>query len=912
MSFFPVLEATIALSWRRLAVAAIAAIAALAASPRAHAHEVVADSRVESTATTIDGIVHVVTIDDDTRGTTRTYRLVTPASGPTQLATGPAAAALVNGARYVLNGTSNGKVLDARSATRAAIAAPKSASVPIAASYDGILRLGHADYTDRPSEYFYAVFMANGHHKMMRDLQLIDALQNGMDVSVEGTMRDGDFTADRVVIRQYPKMLASDALQTKSTATHSVFVVPVLFPSQTSPSAVYPAEPFTVAALNNVMFGAAPVKSVAEYYKEVSYGQQILTGVVANKQSAWLGASQVPALDSKSNKQCDTDFIQQQGNAAALAAGYTNANITPGFMTPGSTSSQNHVVFVFNSAGFACGWSGLGYIGYGLAFSNQSATLLVIGHELGHTFGLYHAGSLDCGAAPIGGSCTVTEYGDPFDVMGNISGMHFNAFQKNALLWIGASGVATHTGGTASYTLAPIESPGGSKYAVKIAAGPNRTYWIEYRQPIGFDSGISVANANGAQIRVARPTEKVCSTCDAYSDDTELLDMSTATTSFADAVLPTGSRFVDTYYGVSVDILSRTATSLNLEVTSLPRLSHPDFDASATTDLLWSNSSTGQTSMSLMNGLTAKSTTTLLTDVTKAVTQTGDLDGDGKTDLIWRTTSGTTSAWLMNGATATSAKDLLSDPSWSSQFLADFDGDGKQDIVWRNSATGMTTIWLMNGVTMKSYAIIYVDPAWRITHVGDFNGDGKADLVWYNATTGMTTIWLMNGLSVLSTSIVQTSPNGWQVTHVGDLDGDGRSDLIWSNSSTGATSVWLMNGTNYSSYAVLANPGYHVTQIGDFDGDGKADLVWRNDANGATSIWLMNGTSIKASAVMLVDPNWSVTHIVDTDGDGKSDLVWKNSATGQTSLWLMDGTTMRTYAVIGATPAMSVAPPQPQ
>lgn len=41
-----------------------------------------------------------------------------------------------------------------------------------------------------------------------------------------------------------------------------------------------------------------------------------------------------------------------------------------------------------------------------------------------------HAGSLDCDANPIGGTCTVSEYGDPFDVMGNQAAMHFNAFQK--------------------------------------------------------------------------------------------------------------------------------------------------------------------------------------------------------------------------------------------------------------------------------------------------------------------------------------------------------------------------------------------------------------------------------------------------------------------------------------------------
>ena len=41
---------------------------------------------------------------------------------------------------------------------------------------------------------------------------------------------------------------------------------------------------------------------------------------------------------------------------------------------------------------------------------------------MGHNFGLYHAGSVDCGANVIAPSgCTVTEYGDPFVIMGNQS-----------------------------------------------------------------------------------------------------------------------------------------------------------------------------------------------------------------------------------------------------------------------------------------------------------------------------------------------------------------------------------------------------------------------------------------------------------------------------------------------------------
>ena len=117
----------------------------------------------------------------------RTYRLLTTSDGDSLLVGGDAAATLKAGARYAIHGTSSGSFVDAKSATRIADVA-KAASAGIAAQYDGILRLGHMDFTDRPSEYFYAVFMANGHHKQLRDLQMLDVLKNGMEVSLLGSL----------------------------------------------------------------------------------------------------------------------------------------------------------------------------------------------------------------------------------------------------------------------------------------------------------------------------------------------------------------------------------------------------------------------------------------------------------------------------------------------------------------------------------------------------------------------------------------------------------------------------------------------------------------------------------------------------------------------------------------------------
>ena len=88
-------------------------------------------------------------------------------------------------------------------------------------------------------------------------------------------------------------------------------------------------------------------------------------------QWGWLNAGVV-------TPSCDYTTIGSLADAAATAAGY-NIN-----------SYQNRY-YVMPTIG--CGWAGLAYVGWGRAWSNGVNALWVYGHELGHNFGLYHAGS---------------------------------------------------------------------------------------------------------------------------------------------------------------------------------------------------------------------------------------------------------------------------------------------------------------------------------------------------------------------------------------------------------------------------------------------------------------------------------------------------------------------------------------
>jgi FG-GAP repeat len=53
-----------------------------------------------------------------------------------------------------------------------------------------------------------------------------------------------------------------------------------------------------------------------------------------------------------------------------------------------------------------------------------------------------------------------------------------------------------------------------------------------------------------------------------------------------------------------------------------------------------------------------------------AVAATGDFDGDGKSDLLWRDSGGNTSVWFMNGTQVASAAAVGNIPTtWTVQSV---------------------------------------------------------------------------------------------------------------------------------------------------------------------------------------------------------------------------------------------------
>ncbi|MGM0929050.1 MAG: FG-GAP-like repeat-containing protein [Actinomycetota bacterium] len=219
----------------------------------------------------------------------------------------------------------------------------------------------------------------------------------------------------------------------------------------------------------------------------------------------------------------------------------------------------------------------------------------------------------------------------------------------------------------------------------------------------------------------------------------------------------------------------------------------------------------------------------------------------------------------------------------------DLNGDGRGDLLSRRTDG---SLWFHPGNGSGGYtAPRKIGGGWEIFNslvgVGDLNSDGRADLV-ARQTNGSLWFYAGTGSGTFKARVRIGTSTGWnpysEIVGTGDINGDRRADLLAKHSNG---SVYFYAGTGTGSFGsrILVASGWQVyNQLvapQDFTGDGKNDLMARKPDG---TLWLMRGTAKKAalgslftSAQKVGSSGWqsfsTVLGVWDNNRDRKNDLL---------------------------------------
>jgi len=273
---------------------------------------------------------------------------------------------------------------------------------------------------------------------------------------------------------------------------------------------------------------------------------------------------------------------------------------------------------------------------------------------------------------------------------------------------------------------------------------------------------------------------------------------------------------------------------------------------------------------------------------------TGDFDGDGDDDILWRNSAGEVATWTMQGGTKQSTVILESvNNIWEPQAVADFNGDGTDDVLWRHASQSLVYLWNMqNGIKASGGVIGDASPTWKVVGTDDFDNNGSDDVFWWNEKTLQTYLWEMNAGVKSGGSLFGSVSNTWQVAGTGDYDEDGTADLLWRNGSSGDLLVWQMVDGAYSGNLALGtiNASWETLSAGDLDNDGTPDFLSRDTNTGLLHYSLVAGATLGAdNSGPVIGSDWTLETSGDFDSNGVTDLVWRNAAgdtvTTQFDVW---------------------------
>ncbi len=278
----------------------------------------------------------------------------------------------------------------------------------------------------------------------------------------------------------------------------------------------------------------------------------------------------------------------------------------------------------------------------------------------------------------------------------------------------------------------------------------------------------------------------------------------------------------------------------------------------------------------------------------------GDLDGDGKPDMVITNLGSNTMSVYQNTSTGgiisfAARVDIATGSHPFGVAISDLDGDGKLDVVAVNQYDNTISVYRNTSASGVISFDTHVDFSTGIgpqyVAIGDLDGDGKPDIVVTDNDVNKVSV-IQNtstpGTTSFSTNVDFSTGLMPVAVAIADLDGDGKPDIVIPSSYDSVVSIYLNTSVtgaiSSSSFATpVTMPGGDAAfgvAVGDLDGDGKPDIGITNYLSDNISIYRNTSSvgtlSFSPRVNFVVDSGPCSIKMGDINGDGKPDLAVVN------------------------------------